>query len=102
MNLVGLDESSRQPDGLVGGDVELDEDGADLLGGRAAPRLVPRTEVDAVPGVDEAAGRLQSDALVRSGDHGHGRARGCCHDAGSRCLEVEWTRRDDGRATWPG
>jgi hypothetical protein len=65
---VGLDGLRGGLDGDVVGDVELDEAGAELLGGAAAALGVPGTEVDGVACGAESAGGLEAKALVGPGD----------------------------------
>src|SRR4051794_31648972 len=65
---LGLDRASGGVDARVAGHVELDEAGAQLLGGGTSALAVARAHPDVMAGVDEPPCGLVSEALVRSGD----------------------------------
>lgn len=67
-------------DGLLGGDVERNQDDVDTVGGQllcghAAARLVPGAEEHLPPQLAETAGGLEAQALVRAGDQDCGLLR---------------------------
>ena len=59
------------PNRVIGRDVQLDELGADCVGGSTTTLRVTRTEIHAMPGADKSTYRLETDSLVGSGDQAH-------------------------------